>query len=665
MRYRQIHLDFHTSELIPDIGSRFDADDFAKSFADANVDSVTIFAKCHHGWSYHPTKVGKRHPNLNFDLTRAQLDALHEQGINAPIYITAGWDELAAREHPEWRIVSPDGAFTRQQAHPLGAGWAHLDLGSGYLDHLCQQIEEVMELFPDCDGIFIDICFQMISLSESAKAGMASARLDWTKPDDQVTYAEQVLLRFYERVDNAVHKHDPKMPLFFNSGHVRRGRREILKHFTHLEVESLPTAFWGYEHFPISARYVETLGIPFLGMTGKFHHLWGEVGGYKKPEALVYECAAMLAQGARCSIGDHLHPTGKIDKSTYRTIGQAYAHVKACEPWAEGSENLAEIGVLSVEGVAPPPMAGLAHRHDETDEGVVRLLLEAKLTFDVLDADADFAGYSLLILPDSIEVSDKLKQRIDTYLNGGGRLLITGGSAIEPERGFLFDVGASWHGQSPYETGDYLLPIEELRAGFVDDPLYMYESSQRINATDGASLGAVYDPYFDRAPEHFSGHVNTPSQPDPSGFDAGAEKGKITYFAHPIFAAYKKVGAVAMLEIGERLIVRALGGTRLVRTSLPRAGRVTVRRQTDQNRLVVHLLHATPALRGKIRGDNVQPIADLVTLSDIAVDLAVDTAVKTVKLVPSGEDLAFDQDGGRIRFTVPKLTGHQMVEVAY
>ena len=84
----------------------------------------------------------------------------------------------------------------------------------------------------------------------------------------------------------------------------------------------LPTAFWGYEHFPVSARYVETLGIPFLGMTGKFHHLWGEVGGYKKPEALLYECGAMLAQGAGCSIGDHLHPTGR---STRRPTGRSPA----------------------------------------------------------------------------------------------------------------------------------------------------------------------------------------------------------------------------------------------------------------------------------------------------------------------------------------------------
>jgi hypothetical protein len=52
-------------------------------------------------------------------------------------------------------------------------------------------------------------------------------------------------------------------------------------------------------------------------MTGKFHQTWGEFGGFKRPEALRYECAAMLAFGARCSIGDQLHPSGEMNPDTY------------------------------------------------------------------------------------------------------------------------------------------------------------------------------------------------------------------------------------------------------------------------------------------------------------------------------------------------------------
>ena len=37
---------------------------------------------------------------------------------------------------------------------------------------------------------------------------------------------------------------------------------------THLELESLPTGGWGYDHFPFSARYCQGLGVDYLGMTG-------------------------------------------------------------------------------------------------------------------------------------------------------------------------------------------------------------------------------------------------------------------------------------------------------------------------------------------------------------------------------------------------------------
>jgi hypothetical protein len=666
MRYRQIHLDFHTSERIPGIGSRFDPKAFAKTLSAANVDSITLFSKCHHGWSYHPTKVGKMHPELSFDLLRAQIDACHEAGINTPVYTTAVWDELAGREHPGWRVISPEtGAHVRHRASPTGAGWVFMDLASPYLGYLCRQIEETVTLFPDANGIFIDICFQIDSVSPWVQTRMEGQGLDWTDKEHRLQFAEQVTFEFFERTNKAVRTHDPKMPVFYNFGHVRRGRRDMLKYFTHLEIESLPTSGWGYEHFPVSARYFEPMGIATLGMTGKFHNHWGEVGGYKTPAALFYECGVTLAQGAHVSIGDHLHPTGALDRTTYDAIGPAYAHVKACEPWAEGSKNLAEIGVISAEAASRPRLAGIPGHHFDADEGVVRVLLEAKLTFDLLDPDSDLTGYSLVILPDAIKVTAKLKAKIDAYVKKGGRVLLTGSSGIDPKKGFLFDVGARWIGPSPWTQGDYLMPAPDIRPSFLSDPLFMYEVAERIKVKGGKSLGDIHDPYFDRAPNHFSGHMNTPNEPDPSGYDAGSEKGRFTYLAHPVFTAYKRAGTVAMLEIAEKAIRRALGEPAMIATSLPRAGRATLRRQADKKRDVLHLLYATPVLRGVIRGEQVQPIQELTTLRGVAVDIAANGRVRGVRLVPNGKAVRFTEQRGRVRFTVPGLTGHQMVEINY
>ena len=53
--YRQIHLDFHTSECIEGIGAAFTREGFKEALTVGHVNSITLFSKCHHGWSYHPT----------------------------------------------------------------------------------------------------------------------------------------------------------------------------------------------------------------------------------------------------------------------------------------------------------------------------------------------------------------------------------------------------------------------------------------------------------------------------------------------------------------------------------------------------------------------------------------------------------------------------------
>ena len=100
LRFRQIHLDFHTGPFIPGIGTEFDARDFARQMKKAHVDSVTVFAKCHHGHLYYDTKRPERHPGLKRrnNILEEQVEALHREGIRAPIYISVMCDEYAAEQ---------------------------------------------------------------------------------------------------------------------------------------------------------------------------------------------------------------------------------------------------------------------------------------------------------------------------------------------------------------------------------------------------------------------------------------------------------------------------------------------------------------------------------------------------------------------------------------
>ncbi|EEF23812.1 conserved hypothetical protein, partial [Ricinus communis] len=156
LRYRQIHLDFHTSEHIPGIGSDFDPEAFVSTLKAAHVDSITIFAKCHHGWSYYPTKVGKPHPHLaRPDLLGDMVKALSAADIESPIYISVQWDELTAREHPEWRAMSASNRY--QHALPgdpsagkqLSPAWHTLCLNhEGLRKYILDQAREVAQIYP-------------------------------------------------------------------------------------------------------------------------------------------------------------------------------------------------------------------------------------------------------------------------------------------------------------------------------------------------------------------------------------------------------------------------------------------------------------------------------------------------------------------------------------
>ena len=166
--YRQVHLDFHTSEKIPGVGVRFSRDNFAQALKVGHIDSITLFAKCHHGWSYFDSAVNARHPGLDFDLLDEQLEVCRELGVRTQIYISAGLDEHYAREHAECICAGPAG--TPSLLYP---GYHRLCLGTPYLDKLAAETEEVMRCYAGkFDGVFFDIVEPTPCLCEYCIQGM-------------------------------------------------------------------------------------------------------------------------------------------------------------------------------------------------------------------------------------------------------------------------------------------------------------------------------------------------------------------------------------------------------------------------------------------------------------------------------------------------------------
>jgi len=662
---RQVHIDFHTSEHITGIGSKFDSDRFVTVLKTAQVNSVNLFAKCHHGWSYYDTKIGERHPHLSFDLLRAQIEASKQAGIATVIYYSIGWDERAAFLHADWREIAPDGMFRCWGGKNLEATWKSMCFNSEYLDYACDQIRELATAFPNADGFWLDIVQMNECCCANCIRSMDASGLDWQNPENRQQEAYARRERYLEASNAAARLTRGDLPVFHNSGHLPQGDRSVFRHFSHFEIESLPTGGWGYDHFPLSAAYARTIGKAYLGMTGKFHTMWGEFGGYKHPNALSYECSLMLAYGAGCSIGDQLHPTGEIDESTYGLIGHAYAEVAVKEAWCTGAEPVTDIALFSASSYLLPGRTDAAARECPADHGAARALLESHFLFDVVDRYADFEEYKLLILPDVIRLDEDLAKSIESYWKAGGSLLLTGASGLahDAER-FAIDIGAEYAGVSPYNP-DYVFPVPELRPEFVNSPFVMYASSHRVRATSGRSLGQVFDSYFNRTAKHFCSHQHAPARPEPSGFDAAVESGRLIYLAHPVFSIYQAKGAITTKRYIARAIDMLLGNEPTVKTNLPSFGRITVTRQVAQSRDIIHLLCAAPINRGVFDGGPIEVVEDLVIVPDVEVRFRPSRPIGRVTLEPQGSELTFTVSDRDMAFSLDRLAGHQMIALHY
>ena len=637
-----IHLDFHTSPAIDGIGSEFNKAEFTKTVKEAKIDLMTVFAKCHHGYCYYPTKVGTVHPGLKFNLLKEQIEAIHDAGAEAPIYITMGWSKLDADEHPEWHHIDfwkkePIYFGTRPGNDPdapiSDCTWTTLCPVGSYKQHLIDITKEICEQFDTSDGVFYDICFMRDACAcDSCKAGMREMGLDPESYEDAREYYKIKRIELMKELTGLVHQYTPGAPVFYNGG-ADQNRPEYHPYQTHYELEDLPTAWGGYDLMPLRAKFFEKYGKKFWGMTGKFHHAWGEFGGFKNKDALKYECADMVSIGASISVGDHLHPLGKLDDSTYAVIKHAFEYTEKIEKYSENTRAYTDVAIW------------MSHNYD-ADMGTSKIVQLMHLEFDVVESGDDISKYKCIILPDCVKLSDNDKKAIYDYVSKGGAVVASGSSGFK-------EIGIDIKSKSGFDLDYIRCDIEEITTPFLS------YTSAYVAECEGETLARVYEPYFNRTFSHFCGHKNTPFKSEPAGYPALVKNGRVLYFAHPIFTAYNNSGNYVL----ERYIMQAIDKVyeRSIEFSYyPSCARVRVRKGEKEGFFALHMLYAPPINRG-----NVCLLEDFPPLYNTEIKLVVDEKIKSVTLVPQNKELPFTQLGGKVRFSVEKMELHQLIVLKY
>lgn len=649
---RTIHLDFHTGPEIPDVGADFDPERFARTFKEAHVDSVTVFAMCHHGHLYYDTDHPARHPGLpdGLDLMGEQIKALHSRGIRAPIYISVQCNEFAANQHPDWIALTSELQQVKRGGSAYIPGWQILDMSSPYQEFLADIIGEVLDKYTPVDGIFLDMCWDQPSSSKWAVTAMKERGYDPTSEQDRGVYARELVHEYMARyrgmVEEAQTGH-PAAGTWFNSRpktnlHVEK------KFLRHIEIEALPTGGWGYAYFPYVARFVRPLGLPTLSHTGRFFKSWGDNTSLKPESALKYECCQILSQGMTNGVGDLLHPRGVSSKAVYDLIGRIYGHIEACEPYVAGGRVVSPLAlIVDPELGDKPGPSGL---------GAVRALQQLRRQFDILPPSADLSEYETIIIPETTKIDGALVEKIRSYVDNGGGVIVCGPAALDDTgKPVMQELGIETFGPSPY-THTFLHAEEEVSDGLADYGYVMYDRGFRMKAKGGASvLVRVGEPYFQRTFDHFSGHDYTPER-GVSEYAAAVKNSRIITISVPILEAYGKHAAPNYRTLFGNCL-KLLSPRPLVVDSGPSKLETTVIR--TKSATVVHLISFSP----ERRADGLDIVEDPFPLVEMPISVASESKPSRVYLAPREQELEYTHDDGYVHTRVTVLDGHAMLVI--
>jgi len=652
---RQIHLDFHTSPAIPEVGSGFDAREFAATLKSASVNSVTIFAKCHHGYTYYPSQVCAVHPSMapGRDLLGEQIQALHREGIRCPIYITVGWDALAAQNHPDWQAMFKDGHFADSKGQP--GMWRFLNwLHPEYQQHIEDITLEVLARYGrEVDGLFYDICFfpKGSCWSPESRKFREKHRLMDETPAGFQRFLAKAQETFSKRYRDVIRSHQPDATVFFNAGsdtflEPGLGGRARFDNMSHMEIESLPSGFWGYFHFPRLARSTSHWGKPWLGMTGRFQTMWGDFGGLKPQAALEFECFRPQALGGANSIGDQLHPRGTLDRGAYDLIGKVYRQVAEAEPFYDGSTPLVQVGIATS---GTPGLDG-----DETaksDEGAIQMCEESHYECMLLDSESVLNSLELVILGDSTTLTPGFVEKLRTFYQNGGKLIVSHKGGCDSSGKWALDfLPVEIKGDCEFFPS-YWRTTPAFSPGLALSDRVFYQQGLVVSAPGCDVLAERVFPYFNRDAVRFCSHLQTPPRPEASGQPAVVAGDRFVYFADPIFREYRLSGNIAARDAW-RLALRRLIGPAPFGDGLASTIQIYPRRRNDD--LILTLLHYIP-VRKALNIDMIEErssfAGEILRLPDL---------VKSVRVFGTGEYLE-QKSGGWMLPVSPR--GRLLLEI--
>lgn len=658
-----------------------------------------------------------KYPSLgDFDMLRDYLPFARKYGIHVLAYLNMHWFAYDfADAHPGWEQICSDGvAYGRKT--PLYGGGTTFCVNSGWRDWAMEMISEAMKT--GIDGVFLDgpVFYPDTCHCDACRAQFAArygAEIptveDWSNPQwlHFVEFRNQSLARFLADSRAAVKSVNDEGVCFLNAGSWQantwrfgRGIDAVgpfedfngAEAFFHPGPRDHALLMW-----TATAKYMVAGKKPAVVFShaalGSWHYI-------PMPE---WEGRLAIAQTVACGANpwiavfdyaldhsrDYAVEPVKDMQGFLSAHEEYYADTKSCADvallnssqtttyyvsrrkefygdWGSGvEENLvADVGggerqldwakmKQTCEGVC-----------DSSYMGYLSALTRSHIPFDVVLDGAispeGLAPYKVLILPNSACLSDAQVEAIRRFVKGGGSLV------AEFETGAFDELGRPRQTNPLLETfglaeiGRMMRPVsnEEYVRVRESHPALGEFAPGRLIARPSYSLsckttGRVATPSFFM--EEVGGSYKTlRGESNNPALVLSEPGGRVVYVPSMIGDFYNRFKMADYQMLIDSIVRWAHGEPVAISVNCPQTVQVELRRSAASGRILVHFVNAT--------GDMQRPIAEMIPIRNIGVNLRCDSAAR-VRALRAGLDLPFACGDGRIEFTLPELEMYELVVV--
>jgi Beta-galactosidase trimerisation domain len=307
-------------------------------------------------------------------------------------------------------------------------------------------------------------------------------------------------------------------------------------------------------------------------------------------------------------------------------------------------------------------------------EGTAQVLLETGIQFDIVDERADLSRYQTVFLPDNAYLTPPWVTNLETYLAGGGKLVVSGAGGLDPVTGQfqLKEIPVTYLGKVPTRPAYLRLDPNLAKEGDLatDYDYVFYDQAYLVRPVEGAqAFGELKRALFNRTWEHFTSHQHAPVG-DSLNAPIAVRMGRVLYFAAPLFNAYRSWDYWAYRAVAVSAL-RDFLPPALLKPRAPGWVEMTLHTQPQSPehppRKIVHVVTYHP--RRSLQ--TIQHVDQCYPTSGLGVSVRLDGMLpKRVYLAPQGEPLEFEvkgdplsSEGDYVEINLPPVGAHSVVVI--